>query len=242
MKTGFAMDDSPSISDKTIMVSLLDAFVQEIIKLVALVSYHNKHISVVNQELMLKCIKFAILHPSGIGEKMNTLLNFVFDSPEHSTENEQPPAEIAQLVTQVTSNFSKHHTRLSNQEQKHNEMLVATRDQPSYMRPSTHEGVTKPVVKQLLADYFETTRQEEEDEEEEDEEEEDEEEEVEEMSDTEAKIESVENSTLSCTCDTCKAIMEVGEIRKFYPQLQQNPFVKAIFNSLNTIESKFGKK
>jgi hypothetical protein len=235
MKTGFSNDTILQTGDKTIFVALADALVQEIIKIVTKVSDHNPSIAVVNEYLMLKCIKYAILDPGGIGAKMNQLLDYVYLD---ENEDKDPPSEISELASTVQQTYGKHYNRLETMEKKHQQDLINSGDQPSYMRPTTHENVTKPLVRQMLGDYFETPLEEGEEEEGEEGEEEEGEEGEEEG---EEDIESQTMSVLVCKCDMCNGVMRVGEIREFYPELEKNPFIKAIFSSLTKLENKFGR-
>jgi hypothetical protein len=214
MKTGFSTETSLSLSDKSVLMSLSESMIKEVINVSQVIISHNDHIKVINQQLMLKCIKYVVLDPNAIGAKMGELLNFVFLMNE---EEDKIPEGLDGLTTDIQSNFSKHYTRL---EQKTSELA-------SLGEPASFNSIAKPILSDLLSEYFEPASDQE-------------------MSDQdvsdEEQIEDPENARLSCLCQTCTRIMEVGNIQEFDASTQTNPFIKAIYNSLTNVENKYGTK
>ena len=225
MKTGFSGNESLSIPDKTLIVSIADAFVQEIVRIIQIITAHHSHIYVVKQQLMLKCIKFAVLSPSSIGTSINQLLELSF-MPREAKE-EEVSGDVRLLAENVMQNYNKHSDRLQVMEQKYAETQLM---QP-HLRPSEAAFVTKPVVKQLLGDYFEGVEENMAEEEEGEEGEEGEEEEEEE-----------EEEELTCECEVCSGVMAIGEVCDFNVENESNPFIKAIMRSMTNLQATFGSR
>ncbi len=221
MKTG-GTNSLLGTADKTMLLSLSEAFVQEIIKILHVVCTHQPNIRVVDDQLMLKCIKYAVLAPDSIGAQMNQLLEFAF---METGDEKNPPTEIIPLVNNIRETYAKHYERLSDLENKFNE----TWNQPSYVRPTESQFVTKPLVNRLLADYFEGPDQEEGEEEEEGEEGEEEEE----------GEEGEEEYVVNCECVICAGVKTIGEIRSFPSGTGTNPFVEAIMSSMTKLDAEF---
>jgi hypothetical protein len=247
MKTGGTTQDFLPNSDKTLILSMADALVQEIIKIIHVISSHHPHIQIINKDLMLKCIKYAVLDPNSIGAKINKLLDYTFMNTE--SDEAEPPPEIASLTENIKHTYGKHYDRINIMEQKFNESLIQSSDKPSYLRPKETDCVTKPLIKKMLSDYFDELEEdfeadgegdecdEECDECDEDCDECDEECDQEE----EYNIEAPEQSILTCSCSTCAGIMQIGQIHEFDSKNENNPFIKAIMNSMTKLESRFGQ-
>lgn len=238
MKTGFSGDDALSTPDKTLIISIADAFVQEVVRIIQIISAHHAHIYVVKQQLMLKCIKFAVLSPLSIGTSINQLLEVSFMESKQD-EKAGVTDEVRALAQNVMQTYNKHNERLQEMEQKYAQVQASEPNR--YLIPSEAAFVTRPLVKQLLGDYFDGVA--ENMHEEEEEEEEYEGDEGEEGEEDESMIEEEEEDTqLTCTCEVCSGVMAVGAVHDFNSEQETNPFIKAIMRSLTNLEAKFGQK
>lgn len=213
MKTGFSKNTLPK-SEKVLLFCALECFMEDMLENVHVIASHS-NIPVITSELILSGLKFAILPPTSIANKINTILELAIIGQVENESNSNIGA-AKPVFDKIVGIYNKHQIRFN---ESHTEAV--TKSWQDGKQIDEHAEVTKPLVAQMLSDFFTPPIQQEEEEDED-----------------EDEVKST-SAFITCTCELCSKFVLYSKITVFPKGDVKSPFALAVLGTLEKLQKTY---